>query len=50
MYELNRSVREWRIKSRHFAKSLEGVGSGSHDLGAKILHCCTSRFNSEADD
>ena len=34
--ELNRSVREWRIKSRHSIKSLEGMGSRSHDLGAEI--------------
>ena len=30
--ELNRSV---RIKSRHSIKSLEGIGSSSHDLGAE---------------
>ena len=33
--ELNRSVREGRIESRHFIKSLEGMGSSSHDLGAE---------------
>ena len=33
--ELNRSVREWRIESRHYIKSLEGMGSSSHDLGAE---------------
>ena len=27
--ELNRSVREGRIESRHSIKSLEGMGSGS---------------------
>ena len=32
--ELNRSVREGRIESRHSIKSLEGMGSSSHDLGA----------------
>ena len=31
--EFNRSVREGRIESRHFIKSLEGIGSRSHDLG-----------------
>ena len=30
--ELNRSVREGRIESRHSIKSLEGMGSSSHDL------------------
>ena len=34
--ELNRSVREWRIEFRHSIKSLEGMGSSSHDLGAEI--------------
>ena len=29
--ELNRSVREWRVESRHSNKSLEGKGSSSHD-------------------
>ena len=29
------SVREGRIESRHSIKSLEGIGSRSHDLGAK---------------
>ena len=32
--DLNRSVREWGIESRHSTKSLEGMGSSSHDLGA----------------
>ena len=31
--ELNRSVREGRIESRHSIKSLEGMGSCLHDLG-----------------
>ena len=40
--ELNRSVREWRIESRHYIKSLEGKGSSSHDLGAEIrMHSFT---------
>ena len=34
--ELNRSVRDGRIKSRHSIKSLEGMGSSSYDLGAEI--------------
>ena len=34
--ELSRSVREGRIESRHFIKSLEGMGSSSHDLGAEL--------------
>ena len=34
--ELNRSVREGRIKSGHSIESLEGMGSSSHDLGAEI--------------
>ena len=29
--ELNRSVREGRIESRHSIKSLEGMGSSSND-------------------
>ena len=37
--ELNRSVREGRIESRHSINSLEGMGSSSHDLGAELrLH------------
>ena len=35
--ELNRSVREGKIESRHSIKSLEGMGSSSHDLGAKLI-------------
>ena len=34
--ELNRSVREGRIETRHSIKSLEGMGSSSHDLGAEL--------------
>ena len=30
--ELNRSVCEGIIESRHYIKSLEGMGSSSHDL------------------
>ena len=40
--ELNSSVREGRIESRHYIKSLERIGSSSHDLGAEIrLHSFT---------
>ena len=40
--ESNRSVREGRIESRHYIKSLEGMGSSSHDLGAVIgMHSFT---------
>ena len=34
--ELNRSVREGRIESRHSIKCLAGMGSRSHDLRAKL--------------
>ena len=46
--EVNRSVREGRIESRHSIKSLEGIGSSSHDLGAELrvhsftVNCDTS--------
>ena len=30
--ELNRSVREGGVESRHFINNLEGIGSRSHDL------------------
>ena len=40
--ELNRSVRERRIECRHYIKSLEGMGSSSHDLGAELrMHSFT---------
>ena len=40
--ELNRSVREGRIESRRSIKSLEGMGSRSHDLGAVLrMHSFT---------
>ena len=40
--ELNSSVREGIIESRHSIKSLEGMGSSSHDLGAEIrMHSFT---------
>ena len=44
--ELNRSVREWRIESIHSIKSLEGMGSSSHDLGAELgMHSFTVNCN-----
>ena len=33
--ELNRSVTERKIESRHSIKSLEGMGSKSHDFGTE---------------
>ena len=33
---LYRSVRDGRIESRYSIKSLEGMGSSSHDLGAVL--------------
>ena len=42
MHEKNRSVKEGRIESRHYIKSLEGIGSSSHDLGAELrMHSFT---------
>ena len=40
--EINRSVREGRIKSRHYIESLEGMGSSSYDLGTELrMHSFT---------
>ena len=40
--EQNRSVREGKIESRHYIKSLEGMGSSAQDLGAEIrMHSIT---------
>ena len=40
--EMNGSVREWKIESRHSTKSLEGIGSRSYDLRAEIrMHSLT---------
>ena len=40
--EINRSVREGRIESRHSIKSFEGIRSSSHDLGAEFrMHSFT---------
>ena len=44
--ELNRSVREGRIESRHSIKSLEGMGSSSCDLGAELsMHSSTVNYD-----
>ena len=41
--ELNRSMREGRKESRHYIKSIEGMGSSSHDLEAEIrMHSFTA--------
>ena len=40
--ELNRSVREGRIESRHSIMSLKEMGSIPHDLGAELrMHSFT---------
>ena len=40
--ELNRSLREGSIESRHAIKSLEWMGSSSHDLGSELrMHSFT---------
>ena len=44
--ELNRSVREGRIESRHSIRSLEGMGSSSHDLAAELrMHSFTGNWD-----
>ena len=44
--ELNRSVRDGRMGSRHSIKSLGGMGSSSHDLGAEIrMHSFTVNYD-----
>ena len=40
--ELNKSVREDIIESGHYIKSLEGIGSSSHDLVTELkMHSFT---------
>ena len=40
--ESNRSLREGSIEYRHSIKSLEGMGSRSHDLGTELrMHSLT---------
>ena len=49
--ELNRSVREGRIESRHSIKSLEGMGSSSYDLGAELsMHSFTVNCDTLANE
>ena len=49
--ELNRSVREGRIESRHSTKSLEWMGSSSHELGAEIrMHSFTVKCDTFLDE
>ena len=49
--ELNRSVREGRIESIHSINSLEGMGSSSHDSGAKIrMHSFTVNCGTFSDE
>ena len=49
--ELNRSVREGRIESRHSIKSLEGMGPSSHDLGAELrMHSLTVNGDTFSND
>ena len=44
--DLNRSVRERRIESRHSIKSLERMGSSSHELGAEFrMHSFTDNYD-----
>ena len=44
--DINRSVREGIMESRHSIKSLEGMGSSSHDLGAEIrMHSFTANYD-----
>ena len=50
--ELNRSVREGRIESKHFINSLEEMGSTSHELGAELrmhftVNCDTFQMKKE---
>ena len=40
--ELNRSTSEGRTESRHSIKSLEEMGSMSHDLGAEYFQIYNS--------
>ena len=49
--EVNRSVREGRIESRHSIKSLEGIGSRSHDLGAELrMHIFTVNCDTSSNE
>ena len=49
--ELTRSVREGRIESMHSIKSLEVIGSGSHDLGAELrMHSFTVNCDTSSNE
>ena len=49
--ELNRSVREGRVETTHSIKSLEGMGTSSHDLGAEIrMHSFTVNCDTFSND
>ena len=49
--ELNISVREGRIQFRHSIKSLEGMGSRSHDLGEELrMHYFTVNCDTISND
>ena len=40
--ELNGTVRELKIESKHSIKCLQGIGSRSHDFGAELgMHSFT---------
>ena len=40
--ELNRLVRDGRVESRHYMKSMEGMESRSHDFGSELrMHSFT---------
>ena len=49
--EFNRSVREGRIESIHYIKSLEGMGSSSHDIGVELrMHSLTDNCDTFSND
>ena len=49
--EVNRSVREVRIESRHSIESLEGIGSSSNDLGAELrMHSFTVNCDTSSNE
>ena len=49
--ELNRSVIKRRIESKHSIKSLEGMGSSSHDLGVElIIHSLTVNHDTSSNE
>ena len=49
--ESNRLVIEGSIESRHSIKSLEGMGSSSHDLGAELrMHSSTADCDTFSND